>query len=188
MEQEGSIDTGRFTCLLRDWRQGDAQAQEQLFNLIYHELKGIAVRRLSRPGAIALNSTELVNESLLRLLEHVPDATSREHFFKIAAAAIRCTLIDLARRQYAEKRGAGASALTLSLADRQPMPHAQWLDVELAFTELEQQDPRKCRIAELALLVGLSQQEIAQTLAISLSTVERDLRFAKAWLREQLSP
>jgi RNA polymerase sigma factor (TIGR02999 family) len=187
MGPERSVDAGDFTCLLQHWRQGDARAQEQLFNLIYHELKGIAVRRLSRSGASALDSTELVNESLLRLLEHVPDATSREHFFKIAATAIRCTLIDLGRRQHAEKRGSGAIAVTLSLADHLSASNTPWLDVEMAFVELEQQDPRKCRIAELALLVGLNQQEIADTLAISLATVERDLRFAKAWLRERLS-
>jgi RNA polymerase sigma factor (TIGR02999 family) len=188
MEQERSIEAGEFTCLLQDWRQGDARAQEQLFNLIYHELKGIAVRRLSKSAALSLNSTELVNESLLRLLERVPDAKSREHFFKIAATAIRCTLIDLSRRQYAEKRGSGVTPVTLSFADHQPVSDAQWLDVEMAFIGLDRQDPRKCRIAELSLLVGLSQEEIAAALAISLSTVERDLRFAKAWLRERLSP
>ncbi len=188
MELERSIDAGEFTCLLQDWRKGDARAQDQLFNLIYHELKGIAIQRLSRSGAMALDSTELVNESLLRLLERVPDAKSREHFFKIAATAIRCTLIDLCRRQHAGKRGSGMSPVTLSLADHHAVSGSQWLEVEMAFVELDQQDPRKCRIAELALLVGLSQQEIADTLAISLSTVERDLRFVKAWLRERMSP
>lgn len=179
---------GEVTCLISSWRKGDDQAQDQLFNLIYHELKAIAMRRLARSGVISLNSTELVNESLLRLLERVPDARNREHLFKIAAAAIRCTLIDLARRHNAEKRGGGACEVTLSLADQHPVPSTQWAEVEAALVELDERDPRKCRIAELALLVGLSQQEIAQTMGISLSTVERELRFSKAWLREQLSP
>jgi RNA polymerase sigma factor (TIGR02999 family) len=178
---------GEITLLLHDWRAGDDDASKRLFTLVYRELKGIAMRRLARAGTRGLDATELVNETLLRLLGNAPDANSREHFFKIAATAIRCTLIDLIRHRQAEKRGGGASPLSLTLADRQAVTGRQWLDVEAALADLERHDPRKCRIVELAFLVGLNQREIADALAISLSTVERELRFAKAWLRERLS-
>lgn len=186
MAPQISTDQGEITRLLHDWRAGDADAPDQLFDLVYRELKGIAARRISGAGMVRLDSTEIVNEALLRLLGNVPSANDRAHFFKIAATAIRYTLIDLARRQQAEKRGAGIVPLTLSLAQEPAMGNAQWQDVEEALSELERQYPRKCRVVELRFLVGLNQQEIAQALEVSLTTVERDLRFAKAWLREYL--
>lgn len=178
---------GEITRLLGDWRAGKAAASDRLFDLVYRELKGIAFNRIASAGVSALDSTELVNETLLRLLGNVPDARNREHFFKIAATAIRCTLIDVIRHRQADKRGAGMTPVTLSLADDCAVDGGQWLEVEDALRGLERNDPRKCRMIELAFLIGLSQQEIADVLGLSLSTVERDLRFAKAWLRECLS-
>lgn len=188
MTQHSPADAGDITELLSDWRNGDAQAPDRLFTLVYHELKRIALRRIAGADARLLDPTELVHEASLRMLGQGVDARSREHFFKVAATAIRCTLIDVMRYQYAEKRGAGEHPVTLRLAaDAEAVTGGHWLDVEAAFTELERNDPRKCRIVELALLVGLSQPEIAAALDLSLSTVERDLRFAKAWLRERLT-
>lgn len=188
MTQHSPADAGDITELLSDWRNGDAQAPDRLFTLVYHELKRIALRRIAGTEARLLDPTELVNEASLRMLGQGIDARSREHFFKVAATAIRCTLIDVMRYQYAEKRGSGEHPVTLRLAaDAEAVTGGHWLDVEAAFAELERNDPRKCRIVELALLVGLSQPEIAAALDLSLSTVERDLRFAKAWLRERLT-
>ncbi len=187
MERTPPSPPGDITRLLHDWHDGDAAASERLFELVYRELKGIAARRIAGSGMARVDSTEIVNEALLRLLGNVPAANDRIHFFRIAATAIRYTMIDLARRQSAEKRGAGTVPLTLSLAREPVADNAAWLEVEQALVELERHDPRKCRVVELAFLVGLNQQEIAQALDLSLSTVERDLRFAKAWLREQLA-
>jgi len=183
--------TGEVTRLLGAWRAGDTKAPDALLNLVYVELKGIAARRLARLGMPILDPTELVNEALLRLLDSPLDAQNRQHFFSIAATAIRYALVDTVRHQHAEKRGGGAIAITLSsaLAQMQQTSAAgeQWMEMEDALRALEQHDPRKCRVVEMAFLVGLSQQEIAETLDISLTTVERDLRFAKAWLRDHLS-
>ncbi|WP_242112953.1 ECF-type sigma factor [Luteimonas aquatica] len=188
MLPESASDPGEITQLLRDWRRGSADAQDRLFNRVYRELKGIALRRIARSGVRLVDATELVNEAMLRLLASVPDSRDREHFFRIAAAAIRCTLVDIVRHGCAEKRGAGQAPVSLALADGEPVTGGQWLEVEEALRELERQDERKCRIVEMALLLGLEQTEIAEAMAVSLSTVERDLRFARAWLRERLSP
>lgn len=178
---------GEVTRLLEAWRAGDRDAPNALLDLVYLELKGIAARRLARLGAAVIDPTELVNEALLRLLGQPLDAQNRQHFFKIAATAIRYALVDTVRRQRARKRGGSAVAITLSRAEPASAPGEQWLEVEQALSALERHDPRKCRVVEMAFLVGLSQQEIAETLAVSLATVERDLRFARAWLRERLS-
>jgi RNA polymerase sigma factor (TIGR02999 family) len=184
--------TGEVTRLLGAWRAGDASASDALLRLVYAELKGIAARRLARLGGVApIDPTELVSEAVLRLLGSTPEAHNRQHFFSIAAAAIRYALVDTIRHRQADKRGGGGVAITLSSAmaqiDTRVAAGEQWLEVEDALRALERHDPRKCRMIELTFLVGLSQQEVAQTLDVSLTTVERDLRFAKAWLREHLA-
>lgn len=186
--ESSAVPPGDITLLLHAWRRGDAQASDRLFGLVYQELKWIAARRVRMAGMSHVDSTEIVHEAMLRLLGNVPAAEDRQHFFRIAAAAIRYALIDLARRHMAEKRGGGVEPVTLSMADTQQMDSDRWLEVEDALKALDTLDGRKCRVVELALLVGLGQQEIAEALGLSLSTVERDLRFAKAWLRDQLAP
>ena len=187
MDPEVPAAAGDVTRLLGAWRAGDAAAPDALLNLVYVELKQIAAHRLSRLGVPVIDPTELVNEAMLRLLGAPLDAHNRQHFFSIAAIAIRYALIDVIRKQQADKRGGGMVAVTLSGAEQFSAAGDQWLEVEDALRTLERQDPRKCRIVELAFLMGLSQQEIAETLDISLTTVERDLRFAKAWLREHIA-
>lgn len=187
MEVGESEIAGDVTRLLGAWREGDDSAPDALLNLVYRELKGIAGRRLARLGVPVLDPTELVNEAMLRLLGNTLDAQNRQHFFSIAATAIRFVLVDTIRRQQADKRGGGVIDVTLSGADQVSAAGDQWLEVEEALRVLETQDPRKARIVELTFLMGLNQQEIADSLGISLTTVERDLRFAKAWLREHLT-
>ncbi|MET4730900.1 RNA polymerase sigma factor (TIGR02999 family) [Lysobacter enzymogenes] len=188
MEPTQLEDTGDVTRLLAAWRAGDSAAPDALLNLVYRQLRNIAAGRLSRLSVPVLDPTELVNEAMLRLLGNGSlDAQNRQHFFSIAATAIRYVLVDTIRRQHADKRGNGAVDVTLSGAETLSAAGDRWLDVEEALRALEQQDARKCRIVELTFLVGLNQQETAETLGVSLTTVERDLRFAKAWLREHLS-
>lgn len=183
---------GDVTRLLQAYRAGDESARDALYALVYGELKGIAIRRLARMGRSIIDPTELVNEALLRLLGDRIQAQDRQHFFRIAATAIRCTLIDVIRQRQAEKRG-GDVVITAFDPARESAPHGptpdqRWLEVEDALVALDKPYPRQCRVIELAFLVGLKQQEIADVLAINVRTVERDLRFAKAWLREQLAP
>lgn len=183
--------TDEITALLVRWNAGDADARDRLAAAIYSQLKRIAAHRLREQARPVVDPTELVHEALLKLIQSPIDAEDRRQLFKIAAAALRHTLIDLVRRRDADKRGGGEvtslDALQITVAGVAGANADHWLDVEHALTELEALDPRKCRIVELALIVGLEQTEIAATLGLSLSTVERDLRFARAWLKTRLS-
>jgi RNA polymerase sigma factor (TIGR02999 family) len=176
------------TALLAAWRAGDTTAPDTLATLVYEELRRMAARRLAGSSQRPLQTTELVHETFARLLEHPLKAADRSHFFRIVALALRQVLVDAVRRQAAEKRGGDAIWVTLEKADEVSAaePH-DWLAVESALSDLELEDARKCRVVEMSLLMGLSQQEVAEALEISVPTVERDLRFARAWLRERLA-
>ncbi|MBT2750227.1 MULTISPECIES: ECF-type sigma factor [unclassified Lysobacter] len=183
---------GDVTRLLHAWNGGDSDARDALYRLVYGELKGIALRRLAHIGRSVIDPTELVNEALLRLLDDKLDAQNRQHFFRIAATAIRYTLIDVIRQRQADKRGGEViiTSLDSTLGQNQAAAPAdqRWMEVEQALVALDEAYPRQCRVIELAFLVGLKQHEIAEALAVNVRTVERDLSFAKAWLREYLSP
>src|SRR5690606_37636145 len=126
------------------------------------------------------------HETFARLLEKPLKAEDRSHFFRTVALALRQALVDAVRRQQAEKRGGAAIWVTLADAEEISVSDTHdWLALEAALSQLEDEDARKCRIVEMSLLMGLSQQEVAEALAISVPTVERDLRFARAWLRER---
>ena len=175
------------TQLLAAWRGGDTSAPAALAALVYDELHGMAARRLAGPQARPLQTTELLHEAFARLLERPLAARDRVHFFRTAALALRQALVDAIRRDQAEKRGGGAVCVTLGAAgDIAVAGPEAWLAVEAALQALEREDPRKCRVVELTLLVGLPQDEVAEALEISVPTVERDLRFARAWLRDRL--
>jgi RNA polymerase sigma factor (TIGR02999 family) len=175
------------TRLLAAWRAGDAAAPDALATLIYDELRRMASRRLGSSAQRPLQTTELVHETFARLLESPLKAGDRSHFFRTVALALRQVLIDAVRRQSAEKRGGDVVWVTLDRAHDVPAAEShEWLAVETALAELEREDARKCRVVEMSLLMGLSQQEVADALDISIPTVERDLRFARAWLRERL--
>jgi RNA polymerase sigma factor (TIGR02999 family) len=180
--------TSEMTRLLAAWRAGDASAPESLAELVYNELRAMAARRLSSAQPKPLQTTELVHETFTRLLEHPLAAQDRIHFFRTAALAMRQALVDAIRRNVAEKRGGGALVVSLSAASDLAVagPEA-WLGVEAALAALEQEDPRKCRVVEMSFLLGLSNEETATTLGVSVPTVERDLRFARAWLKDRLA-
>lgn len=173
---------------MRSWQDGDAAAGEQLFALVYPRVRAIAARAL-RGGDATLTPTELAHEALLRLIGDQPDWHDRHHFFHVVAQATRQILVDHARRRLADKRGGGARALPLSAAEgiSQPEDEAGLLRVDDALQELASIDPRRARIVELVYFGGFARAEIAQALAISEGTVDRDLRFARAWLKQALS-
>lgn len=176
------------TALLAAWRAGDTTAPDTLATIVYEELRRMAARRLAGSSQRPLQTTELVHETFARLLEHPLKASDRSHFFRTVALALRQVLVDAVRRQGAEKRGGDAVWVTLEKADEISAAESHdWLAVETALSELEIEDARKCRVVEMSLLMGLSQQEVAAALEISVPTVERDLRFARAWLRERLA-
>jgi len=176
------------TELLDAWRAGDSGAAGALAALVYNDLRAMAARRLAGAQPILLQTTELVHEAYARLLQRPLKPVDREHFFRTVALALRQVLADAVRRERAEKRGGGAIAVTLSAAaDLAVAGPDTWLGIESALAELEDLDPRKCRVVEMSLLLGMEQAEVAETLGISVPTVERDLRFARAWLRERLA-
>ena len=179
------------TGLLLSWRQGDAEALERLVPLVYDELRQVARRHLRReqPGH-ALQATALVHEVYLRLVD-VDRLTlkNRAHFFAVAAKLMRQILVDHARRQRADKRGAGVTVV--SLDDVSPPAQPASVDVlalDEALEALSALDARQCHVVELRFFAGLNINETADALGISAASVERDWAFAKAWLHRRLSP
>jgi RNA polymerase sigma-70 factor, ECF subfamily len=177
-----------LTGLMRAWQAGDAGAGEQLLSLVYPRVRAIAAQALRGRADATLAPTELAHEALLRLLGDQPDWQDRQHFFHVVAQATRQILVDHARRRLADKRGGGQAHLPLSAAEHasQPDQASVLLRVDEALSELATLDPRRARIVELVYFGGFSRPEIAQALAISEGTVDRDLRFARAWLKQAL--
>jgi RNA polymerase sigma factor (TIGR02999 family) len=179
------------TGLLLSWRQGDAEALDRLVPLVYDELRRVARRHLrhERPGH-ALQATALVHEVYLRLVD-VDRLTlnNRTHFLAVAAKLMRQILVDHARRQHADKRGGGATML--SLEDVSPAAQPPSVDVialDQALEALSAIDARQGGVVELRFFAGLGIDEAAEALGISTATVEREWALAKAWLYRRLSP
>ena len=178
------------TELLRNWSDGDQQAQEKLFQVVYNELHRQAARYLrnEQPG-ITLQTTDLIHEAYLRLIsqQHV-EWESRLHFFAIAAKIMRRILVDHVRGRQAAKRG--GSDIRLPLEDAMVVHPGQDLDLvalDEALTRLAAIDPQQSQIVELRFFSGLSVEEAAKVLDVSERTVKRDWNVAKAWLRRELS-
>jgi len=177
---------GEVTSLLRSWSAGDEVAFEELLPLVYDELHRMAVRSLSREhAALSLQPTALVNELCLRLLgwEEVR-WQNRGHFFGVSAQMMRRVLVDIARRRRAERRG-GPAAVRVALDDvdvASPERDADLVAVDEALERLAAVDARKARVVELRFFGGLSMEETAETLGVSLRTAHNDWAFARAWL------
>ena len=177
------------TQLLANWSQGDPTALEKLIPLVYKELRHLAHRYMEgqRPNH-TLQTTALVNEAYLRLADQSkPNFTNRSHFFAVAAKAMRQILVDYAKAQQREKRGAGASKVELNEAALiSPEQTSAILDVDEALEKLAVLDSRKARVVELRYFGGFNQDEIAEVLKISTVTIRRDWVFARAWLYTEL--
>jgi RNA polymerase sigma factor (TIGR02999 family) len=179
-----------ITELLGEWRSGkNPQVLDRLTNLLYPELRRIAHRNLdSERGQRTLQATELVHEVYARLVNADIDWRDRAHFLAIAARMMRHILVDRARARLRDKRGGGVTYLTLdeSLAAAATV-NPDLLALDEALQRLEKLDERKSRILELRFFGGMSYEETCEVLGISLSTLDRELRLAKAWLYDQLS-
>ena len=179
------------TGLLLEWRQGDEAALELLMPLVHDELHRIAVRcmRGERRGH-SLQATALVNEAYVRLVDakrvHWQDRT---HFLAMSARLMRRVLVDHARARLSQKRGAGAVKVTLveehAGSDERPY---DVIALDDALDALGAFDQRKSRVVELRFFGGLSVEESAQVLGVSVDTVMRDWKLAKAWLGRELRP
>jgi RNA polymerase sigma-70 factor (ECF subfamily) len=178
------------TELLRNWSDGDKQAQEKLFQVVYDELHRQAARYLRNEHAgFSLQTTDLIHEAYLRLInqQHV-EWQNRLHFFAISAKVMRRILVDHVRGRQAAKRG--GSDIRLPLEEAMVVLPEQDLDLvalDEALNRLAQIDAQQSQIVELRFFSGLSVEEAAKVLEVSERTVKRDWNVAKAWLRRELS-
>lgn len=183
-------DQDQVTHLLDAWRAGSVDARDRVISVVYEQVRQLAgrhVRRQFGPGAVTLQPTELANELFIRLLDSQADWIDRRHFYNAATVAMRRILVDTARARHSDKRGGQRVHLTLSHADDQAMESEDAAVLEEALVALRELDPRKGEIIEMSCLLGLTREEIAAALAISVPTVDRDLRFARAWLQQRLA-
>jgi RNA polymerase sigma factor (TIGR02999 family) len=175
------------TTLLRDWRSGDKRALEELTPLIYDDLRRVAARHLqSERSGHTLQATALVNEAFVRLAEADLSFEDRAHFFSVAARTMRHILTDYGRARRAQKRGGGVSPVTLHEDFVGGDGDTDIVDIDDALTRLGEIDGRKSDILVLHFFGGMTIEETAEALDISTATVDRDLRFAKAWLANEL--
>ncbi len=177
------------TMLLSRAGEGDAKATDELFPIVYEELRTIAAKFLhAEHRAQTMQATALVHEAYLRLIgdEQTP-WDSRAHFFGAAARAIRRILIDHARHRTRIKRGGGLARAPLSEAlSVCAEPEVDMLGLDDALTRLAAIDPQKARVVELRFFAGLTADQTALTMGISPSTVARDWQFARVWLAREI--
>jgi RNA polymerase sigma-70 factor, ECF subfamily len=192
MEPHPALDGGDVTTLLRRWRNGDEAAFEQLMPLVYGELHRMARRYLAGERANhSLQPSALVNEVCLRLLGWDEARwQNRGHFFGVSAGMMRRILVDIARRRDAVRRG-GPEAVRVPLDGLEIAAPAEadmdLVAVDRALEKLASHDARKARIVELRFFGGLSMEEIARVLDVSVRTVHSDWALARAWLYRELT-
>jgi RNA polymerase sigma factor (TIGR02999 family) len=178
------------TVLLREAREGNAEAVSRLFEIVYPELKRIARYRLHRDdGGTHLNTTALVNECYLKFSGAGPlPPEDRPHFLAYASVAMRSIVVDAARARLAERRGGGERPVTLDSAviGDTPSGEEQVLYVHEALAELQALEPRLARVVELRYFGGMTDDEIADALQVSSKTVRRDWDKARLILASSL--
>ncbi len=176
-----------LTDLLQRSAAGDGAARDQVWHQVHDRLRRLAQARLAKESAAQCQPTELVHEAYLKLADLELAPRDREHFYAIAANAMRQVLVDQARARNRAKRGGGQPAVTLNsrFADGAP-PVVDVLDIDRAIRALEQADARKARAVVLSYFGGLTDDEVAETLSVSPATIKRDLRTARAWLATAL--
>jgi len=183
-----------ITKLLQAWNNGDQDAMNKLLPLVDEELKKIAhnYMRNERAGHI-LQTTALVNEALIKLIRENTNVENRNQFFGFTAKRMRQVLIDYAKRETAQRRGNRAARVDMAeaeseLSERESLQKSKELEMlEDALTELAKIDRRKVTIIESRFFIGLTNEEIADLLGISASTVAKDWSFARAWLAQRMN-
>jgi len=177
------------TQLLALCREGDPEALERLFPVVYAELRRLARRQLDRERAgHTLQPTALVHEAYLKLVDQrSQDWQNRRHFLALAATAMRRVLVHHAEKRAAKKRGGDRGRVTLFEAAGPTEERAEDLvELDRALDRLAELDERAAQVVELRFFAGLSGAEAARVLEVSERTIERDWRSARAWLRQEL--
>ncbi len=179
----------QVTRLLVDWRNGDQGALEQLIPLVHEELRRVARRHMAHERAgHTLQATALVNEAYVRLIDiRQVNWQDRAHFFAMSSRLMRRILVDFARSKGYQKRGGGAQKVSLDEAlIVSQEPGADLVALDDALTALAGFDARKAQVVEMRFFGGLSVEETAEALKVSVDTVMRDWKLAKAWLLREL--
>ncbi len=184
------MDTHNITRLINRWKKGDKEVINDLMPLIYNQLHEIA--RYSqgvRLGDVTMRPTALVHEAFIKIQNNNQEVLDRKHFFAAAALTMRRIMIDFARNKKRAKRGGDQTKVQFddNNSFRQNNESTDIIDLNDALNLLEKNDKRKAQIIELHYFGGLSYDEIADILSISLATVGRELKFAKAWLAKELT-
>lgn len=186
----GGDESPDLTQLLTAACSGNDESARQLLPLLYSELRRLAEDRLRRaPSGNTLQPTALVHEAYVRLVRGGdPGWSGRNHFFGAAAQAMRDVLVDQARRKAAEKHGGGRDRVNINMVDAA----ADGTSIDLialddALRKLEAHDPRKARIVNLRYFAGLSVEETAAAMELSMSTIETEWRFVRRWLLAELA-
>ena len=175
--------------LLEKLRDGNQEAESKLLSLVYGDLRRIASRRMRRERrGHTLQTTALVNEAYVRLFRNAEIGWhNRTHFYAIAARTMRRVLVDHARAQAAAKRGGGPVALPLDEGLAVSVERCERLtELDDALKALSAQDQRAGSVVELRFFAGLSFEETAEALGVSVKTAKRDWEFGRAWLRSEL--
>jgi RNA polymerase sigma factor (TIGR02999 family) len=189
-----SDSVGEITRLLNEAQSGNRGALDEVMNLVYADLRKVARNQLhhrygDQAHAVSLQPTALVNEAFLRLVKQRKKYDSRGHFFAIASRVMLRVLMDYHRSRQSDKRGGNQVRVSLSGAARAvgEEPSANIPAFVEAMKKLEKLDQRTADVTKLRLLWGLTVPEIAETLDLSVSTVEREWRFARRWLSAALT-
>ncbi len=182
---------GDITCLFERASEGDRDAFEEAVRLVYPELERVAERQLgahygARAKRLTLEPAALVNESLLKLLRRPRNFDNRRHFYSFVMRVMTRVMFDYQRRKGAEKRGGGEVHVTLGEVDAKTPTYVGLSELAAALDRLGEFDARKAEVVKLRVFIGLEMAEIAETLSVSLATVEREWRFSRSWLAAEL--
>lgn len=176
-----------MTLLLHAWKGGDAGAFARLAQALQGEFDRMAASRLRGWDSATLARGDLVNEAMLRLLQSPYEWRDRAHFFATVSLHMRSVLREHAQARLADKRGGARVQVTLSSAELgEESMAADLLTLDALLDQLAAVDPRCARVIELTYFTGLERGDIAELLAISVPTVDRELRFGRVWLTQRL--
>lgn len=176
-----------ITELLQRVHAGDEGAMRSLIPLVYNELKKLASAHLRGEGASREETTVLVHEAFLRMVgSRHPDYENRSHFYGIASRLMRQVLVDMSRARASQKRSAQEVKLE-EIPDLPEQPNASLLIMDEALTRLAETDPLKVQLIEMRFFGGMTAEESAEVLAISVHVIRRELRLAQAWLRREMA-
>ena len=180
-------DEHQITQLLESARDGDVNALNKLLPVVYDELRRIARSQRRQSSSETLNTTAIVHEAYEKLVRRESGWADRSHFFRVAAKAMRDVVVDYARRQNAEKRGAGIPAMDI---DAVPVISAhrseEIIALDEALNRLSEFDERQGEVVQLRYFVGLTIPETADVLGLSPATIKREWTAARAWLHREM--